>query len=335
MLAFNQRIPDFETKDINGNLFTNNDLKNSYSLIYFFPNVFSSTCTKQCEIIKEQYNHLKSFGVDVNIVGIADVSETELKDFVNKYELKGIFIADQDKSISKKFIITVENNKIKRSTFLLDRWTRLRKSYYEVEKENLENHITEMINDIKSIIDEDLTIDYNISFRRSWRSYSDKKIPEKELIRLIEAAHLAPSCFNNQSWRFQIITDKKILENIYTAIPEGNYWVKYAPALIAVYSTKDDDCVLSNNRDYYLFDTGMATGFLMLQATKMGLLTHAIAGFKPKKIKKMLDISEKATLITLITVGYYGNNEKLSNNHKTDEKSERDRNDLSNVFIIK
>jgi nitroreductase len=56
-------------------------------------------------------------------------------------------------------------------------------------------------------------------------------------------------------------------------------------------------------REYHLFDTGMATGFLILRATDLGLVAHPIAGFDEKAVKSILQIPENMRLITLVIVG--------------------------------
>jgi nitroreductase len=47
----------------------------------------------------------------------------------------------------------------------------------------------------------------------------------------------------------------------------------------------------------------MAVGQIMLMATEMGLVTHAMAGFSPKKTREILGIPEDMSVITVIAVG--------------------------------
>ncbi|MCK4836670.1 MAG: nitroreductase family protein, partial [Candidatus Aminicenantes bacterium] len=56
-------------------------------------------------------------------------------------------------------------------------------------------------------------------------------------------------------------------------------------------------------REYFLFDTGMAAGFLILRATELGLVAHPIAGFDENEVKRILQIPEHMIVITLIIVG--------------------------------
>jgi nitroreductase len=171
-----------------------------------------------------------------------------------------------------------------------------------------------------------------IRARRAKRALSTKAVPEEAITLLIRAAHLAPSCFNSQPWRFIVITDKNLLEAIKETMPEGNYWTKPAPAIIAVTSHRDLDCKLSDGRDYFLFGCGMAVGNLMIQATQLGLIAHPIAGFNPVKTKDLLSIPKDYVLITLVIVGYPGDADQLSEKHREIELGERGRKPLPEVM---
>jgi nitroreductase len=90
--------------------------------------------------------------------------------------------------------------------------------------------------------------------------------------------------------------------------------------IIAVFSKKENDCVVAK-RKYYLFDTGMSVGFMLLKATEMGLVAHPIAGFSESEAKKILEIPDSNRLITLVIVGEKTEeNENLTEEQKETEK---------------
>jgi nitroreductase len=173
---------------------------------------------------------------------------------------------------------------------------------------------------------------HEINIRRAKRALSDKKIPDEIIHRLMTAATFAPSCFNKQSWRFLVVTDDAALKKIHEALSDGNYWVKRAPAVVAVTTKLEFDCRLSDHRDYALFDCGLATENLMLQGFKEGLYAHAIAGFDPFKIKAAFHIPDEYIVITLVAVGYPGEDTSLNKKHKELEHSLRDRKSESEVI---
>lgn len=128
------------------------------------------------------------------------------------------------------------------------------------------------------------------------------EITDETVQKLAGAASLAPSCFNKQPWRLIFIRSKEMLEKMHGALSDGNEWARDSSMLLIVLSKRELDCVI-RDREYYQFDTGLAIGQLMLQATEMGLVSHAMAGFSPKKTREILGIPEDMAVITVIAFG--------------------------------
>lgn len=140
-----------------------------------------------------------------------------------------------------------------------------------------------------------------IHTRRAYRSLEPVEITEELVKDLAESAQLTCSCFNNQPW-FVFAYEPDVLEELQGAVSKGNVWVQAASMIIAVFTKKDLDCV-RKEREYYLFDTGMATAFMILRATELGLVAHPIAGFNEHAVKEILGIPEEMRLIVLLVVG--------------------------------
>ncbi len=145
--------------------------------------------------------------------------------------------------------------------------------------------------------------------RRAYRSLEAVEITDELLTDFARSASLAPSCFNKQPWRFVFVDDKGVLEKLFTSMSKGNEWTFDASMIIAVFSEKKLDCVIKE-RHYYLFDTGMAVGFLMLRATELGLVAHPIAGYNEEKAKSILNIPSGMRLITLVIIGEHSSETK-------------------------
>jgi nitroreductase len=141
-----------------------------------------------------------------------------------------------------------------------------------------------------------------IGKRRSYRALQPVEITDETVNELAWAASMAPSCFNNQPWRLIFVRSPEILGKMHSALSQGNEWARDGSMLLVVASKKELDCVI-REREYYHFDTGLALGQLMLVATEMGLVSHAMAGFSPKKTREILGIPEDMAVITVIAFG--------------------------------
>lgn len=141
-----------------------------------------------------------------------------------------------------------------------------------------------------------------IEARRAYRSLEPVEITDDLIRDLARHAQLAPSCSNNQPWRFVFVRDPERLKEMRAALTQRNDWVHAASMIVAVFSRKEDDCVIKD-REYHQFDTGLAAAFLILRAVELGLVAHPIAGFSPKKTREILGIPEEFKVITWINIG--------------------------------
>ena len=141
-----------------------------------------------------------------------------------------------------------------------------------------------------------------IETRRAYRSLDPAAITDDLIWDLAHAASLSPSCFNNQPWRYVFVREPGQLARVCTAMTKGNQWTERASMIVAVLSKPDLDCIIKD-REFNWFDTGMATAFLILRATELGLVAHPIAGFREAEVKPMLGIPEDMMLLALVIVG--------------------------------
>ncbi len=162
-----------------------------------------------------------------------------------------------------------------------------------------------------------------IERRRAYRVVKPVTINDHIIQYLIWASKLAPSCFNNQPWRYVFVRSKDKLEKMRDALSEGNEWAYEGSLIVAVFSNKKDDCIVAK-RNYYLFDTGISAGFLIMAATDLGLVAHPIAGYSEKKAKEILNIPDHMKLITLIVIGEH-DPEAVKKLNEDNQKKEMER----------
>ena len=174
-----------------------------------------------------------------------------------------------------------------------------------------------------------------IEKRRAYRSLEPVEISIDLIQDLAQMARISPSCANKQPWRFVFVYDKEMLHSLFTTLSEGNKWAEDASMIIAVFSKPEIACMIGE-RHYYLFDTGLATAFLILRATELGLVAHPIAGFKETAAKEILGIPKEMRLITLILIGKLSEtvNPVLSDLMKLGEKQRPPRKPIDEIMYI-
>lgn len=150
-----------------------------------------------------------------------------------------------------------------------------------------------------------------IKNRWSSRAFSSEPVEYEDVLAVLEAARYAPSCFNEQPWEFLVAYEKEELEIVRGALNEKNsLWAVKAPVLIVATARPVFHENGKNNR-WAAFDTGTAWGFLALEATRRGLLAHAIGGFSAKKLQDALRLPDDTLLLVIIALGKMGDKAEL------------------------
>jgi len=157
--------------------------------------------------------------------------------------------------------------------------------------------------------------------RWSPRAFSPDPIPAHQLAALFEAARWAPSCYNEQPWLFLYATTEEDRQAFASALVEKNRaWAARAPLLIFLATRKRFG---SNNRPnrHAGFDAGAAWMSLALQARKLGLHAHAMAGFDVDRARTVLKLNEdEYDLMAAIAVGRRVGPDSLPEEYRPQEK---------------
>jgi nitroreductase len=171
--------------------------------------------------------------------------------------------------------------------------------------------------------------------RWSPRAFSDEAIDFQKIQRMLEAARWAPSCFNEQPWRFIIgvKNEGETYRNILSSLAEFNQkWAVTAPLLILCcgkkhFTLRDEENI------YFKYDTGQAAAYLTMQAVHEGLYVHQMAGFDKHKVIELFNLPIDYEPLTVMAFGYMGDPEMLPEEIKKMEYADRYRNEL-NSFVF-
>lgn len=174
--------------------------------------------------------------------------------------------------------------------------------------------------------------------RWSPRSFdAGKNVDARTLTALLEAARWAPSCFNDQPWRFLVCnkaTHESAWRKLLSALGEKNQiWAKNAPVLILAVAMHDFGHNGKPNR-WSMYDTGAASVSLCLQATAMGLSTHQMGGFDAEHCRELFNLPDACCPMSVIAVGYQAAAEQLADDLKEAELKARSRKPLSECFYF-
>ena len=159
-----------------------------------------------------------------------------------------------------------------------------------------------------------------IEKRWSPRAFSNERVSRDDLYAILEAASYAPSCFNEQPWRFVLADDEQYLKKMRSVLFSSNLeWAEKAPVLLLIVAKKTFEQNNENNF-WHMFDAGTAWGYLSLEAQKRGLITHAMGGFNREKARKVFNIPTDYEIITVVAIGKYGSIDQLNDDLKLREK---------------
>lgn len=177
-----------------------------------------------------------------------------------------------------------------------------------------------------------------IQNRWSPRAFDLKKpVSAANLAALLEAARWAPSCMNEQPWRFLVCDkyqDETAWQTLLACLAEKNQqWAAHAPVLLLSVAM---DHFSRNDKDnrWAAYDTGAASLNLCLQATALGLVTHQMGGFDADACRQHFNIPEHCSPMAVIAIGYQAEADDLSEEFKQRELAERTRADLNERFYF-
>jgi nitroreductase len=146
----------------------------------------------------------------------------------------------------------------------------------------------------------------DILTRTSVRAYSDRKVEDEKIDTLLRAAMAAPTAGNKQPWRFVVINDKSILNEI----GENFHTMTMAKgASVAVIMCGDTTATFNGDaKDYWVQDVSAASENLLLAAHAMHL-GAVWCGIYPqmtrvRQFSEMLRLPENIVPMACICVGY-------------------------------
>jgi nitroreductase len=172
---------------------------------------------------------------------------------------------------------------------------------------------------------------------RRWSPYawSDRDVPEADLVAILEAARWAPSSYNEQPWRYIVVrrSDEAAFAKALACLVEGNQaWAKFVPVLLfgIVVTTFSRNGKPNRAAEH---DLGLASGSICVEATARGLCVHQMIGIVPEKVRETYGVPENALPLTALAIGYAGEGPDVPDALKERDRAPRTRRPLAATFF--
>jgi nitroreductase len=144
-----------------------------------------------------------------------------------------------------------------------------------------------------------------IMTRRSIRDFTSHPVSEDLVRLLVEAGMCAPSAFNERSSEFIVITDRKILDDIFQLNTKALQIKKATMAIMICGNTAKEKFP---GKGYWQLDGSVAAENILVAAQAVGLggVWTAIYPYEDRMaaVKKLLNLPEAVQPLCIIPIGY-------------------------------
>ena len=171
--------------------------------------------------------------------------------------------------------------------------------------------------------------------RWSPRSFDDNhRVADEDLLAILEAGRWSPSSNNFQPWRFIVGKrggDKfKAIAATFTGF--NREWAPKASVFIVLSAVMVDDS--NQPRNQSLYDLGIASTTMTLEANHRGLAVHQVGGFDRALLKEEFQLPETISPIAILVLGKQASVESLANEDLAKrERATRSRKALSELIL--
>lgn len=141
-----------------------------------------------------------------------------------------------------------------------------------------------------------------IQKRHSVRAYNSKSVEDEKINKILEAALLAPTACNRQSFKVVVLKTKdheEELKKIY-----ARPFFTEAPIVIGIFSDYESNWKRSDGKNYGDVDASIVMDHIILAATALGLGSCWVANFNPEAAREVIGLGEGYEPIAFTPIGY-------------------------------
>jgi nitroreductase len=138
--------------------------------------------------------------------------------------------------------------------------------------------------------------------RYSVRAYKSASIEDDKLTQILEAARLAPTACNLQSFKFIVIHTRGREDDLRCIYSDP--WFVQAPIVICACGIPSQNWLRQDGKNYNDVDVTIAMDHLILAAADLGLGTCWIGAFRSDEARRILKIPNNINPIAFTPLGY-------------------------------
>lgn len=174
-----------------------------------------------------------------------------------------------------------------------------------------------------------------IASRWSPRAFSNQSPDKNQVYRLLQAAGMAPSAFNDQPWAFLVgFKGDDTWQMILDVLVEFNQnWARQAPVLMLALGRTVASGNPSRSNPSWMYDAGQSVAYLTFQAAHEGLWVHQMGGFSAEKATAAFSVPDHWKVLTAIALGYMGDKATLPSDLAAIENGPKDRKEFA-TFVF-
>lgn len=142
--------PDFKLPDQRGKVYTLEDFRGQWLVLYFYPKDDTPGCTEQACKFRDDLHQLTVLGA--RVVGVSVDDSNSHAEFAKKYALPFPLLADAGGEVAARYGVLQNLGVVKmarRYTFLIDPQAKIRKVYDKVETSR---HSKEIVEDLTRLL---------------------------------------------------------------------------------------------------------------------------------------------------------------------------------------
>lgn len=170
-----------------------------------------------------------------------------------------------------------------------------------------------------------------ITSRRTIRKYTQKDVPEKVLLKCVDAARLSPSSANRQPLKYVIVNDQELLKEVFRTLSWAGYLPNYQPSIEEMPRAYVVILLDKSIRQDYGHDAGIAAMSISMVAFDEGLGSCILGAVDREELKKILNIPVGLDIVLVVALGYHSENPVVDQVKDGDIKYWLDENEVLHV----